>query len=323
MVLTVVAFVFFAAMTFATVMYLTRPTATDRAIRSRLNRIHFTDRQGSLSDKQVVECLKRTRLSEISWVDSLLQKWALAGRLSILLAQADSSWSVSSVLFSSAILSAMGFSIAYYWAADYVPAVIVAALAGAIPLLVLRVRRDRRLAAFNQKLPDALDLMSRALRAGHAVSAAIEIVAEEAAEPARSEFGEVHKQQNFGIPYRDALLQLGRRVPSTDLQVVITAILVQKETGGNLVEILDRTAAVLRDRQRIQGELRIHTAQGRLTGWILCLLPFIMFCLISLTNPGYSAILIHDPAGQKLAYAGIGMMAMGGLLIRKIVRIRV
>lgn len=185
------------------------------------------------------------------------------------------------------------------------------------------MKKSRRLASFNEKLPDALDLIARALRAGHSVSAAIEIVAEEAAEPLRSEFGEVHKQQNFGIPNRDALLQLGRRVPSTDLQVVITAILVQKETGGNLVEILDRTTAVLRDRQRIQGQLRVHTAQGRLTGWILSLLPFVMFCLISLANPGYSAILVHDPTGRKLAYAGICMMATGGLLIRKIVRIRV
>ena len=323
MALTLLAFLFFAAMTFSTVMYLTRPSATDRAIRSRLDRMRAMGGAISRSGMQEVECLKRARLSEIGWIDSVLQHSARARRLSVLLTQADSSWSVSTVLFASAILAAMGSSIVYYWMAAPAPAVIVAALAGAIPLVVLRVKRDRRLALFDQKLPDSLDLMSRALRAGHAVSAAIEIVAEEAPEPVRSEFDEVHKQQNFGIPNRDALLQLGRRVPSTDLQVVITAILVQKETGGNLVDILERTTAVLRDRQRIQGELRVHTAQGRLTGWILCLLPFIMFCLISLTNPGYSAILVHDPAGRKLAYAGICMMAMGGLLIRKIVRIRV
>ena len=322
MALTVLAFLFFAVMMFSTVMYLTRPSATDRAIRSRLGKMRAMGGTGSASEMREVGCLKRTSLSEIGWVDSVLQHSAKARRLSVLLTQADISWSVSTVLFASAVLAAIGFSIVDYWMA-LAPAVILAALAGAIPLMVLRVKRDRRLTLFNQKLPDALDLMSRALRAGHAVSAAIEIVAEEAPEPVRSEFDEVHKQQNFGIPNRDALLQLGRRVPSTDLQVVITAILVQKETGGNLVEILERTTAVLRDRQRIQGELRVHTAQGRLTGWILCALPFIMFCLISLSNPGYSAMLVHDPGGRKLAYAGICMMAMGGLLIRKIVRIRV
>jgi len=173
------------------------------------------------------------------------------------------------------------------------------------------------------KATEALDLIARALRAGHSVSAALEIVAEEGGEPLRSEFREVYKQQNFGIPQRDALQQLGRRVPSADLQIVITAMLVQKETGGNLVEILERTTAVLRDRMRIQGELRVRTAQGRLTGWILCLLPVVMFVLISLANPGYTDVLVHDPVGRKLTYTGIGMMAMGALTIRKIVRIKV
>jgi tight adherence protein B len=155
------------------------------------------------------------------------------------------------------------------------------------------------------------------------VGAAIEIVAQDGGEPLRSEFREVYKQQSFGLPQREALLQLGRRVPSADLQIVLTAMLVQKETGGNLVEILERTTAVLRDRMRIQGELRIRTAQGRLTGWILGLLPVVMFVLISFANPGYTDVLVHDPAGRKLVYAGIGMMVMGGLMIRKIVRIKV
>jgi tight adherence protein B len=323
MALMALAFLVFAAMTFSIVMYLTRPSATDRAIRSRLDRLREVGSVVTLSREQNAEYLKRTSLSEIGWLDALLHRWRPAGRLSVLLAQADSSWKVSTVLLASAILAAMGFGIVYYWTGVPIPALIIAVVAGSIPVMALRFKRDRRLTAFNCKLPDALDLMSRALRAGHAVSAAIEIVAEEAPEPVRSEFDEVHKQQNFGIPNRDAMLQLGRRVPSTDLQVVITAILVQKETGGKLVEILERTTAVLRDRQRIQGELRIHTAQGRLTGWILCLLPFIMFCLISLTNPGYGAVLVHDPMGRKLAYAGVTMMAMGGLMIRKIVRIRV
>ena len=148
-------------------------------------------------------------------------------------------------------------------------------------------------------------------------------MAQDGGEPLRSEFREVYKQQSFGLPQREALLQLGRRVPSADLQIVLTAMLVQKETGGNLVEILERTTAVLRDRMRIQGELRIRTAQGRLTGWILGLLPVVMFVLISLANPGYTDVLVHDPAGRKLVYAGIGMMVMGGLMIRKIVRIKV
>ena len=128
----------------------------------------------------------------------------------------------------------------------------------------------------------------------------------------RTEFARVHQQQVLGLPNRDALLQLARRVPSTDLQVVITAMLVQKETGGNLVEILERTAAVLRDRLRIQGDVRVHTAQGRLTGAILCLLPVVMYGLINLANPGYTRVLIEDPVGRKMIYVGMGMIAIGG-----------
>ncbi len=165
--------------------------------------------------------------------------------------------------------------------------------------------------------------MTRALRAGHSISAAIEIVAEEGTEPLRSEFRQVYKQQNFGLPNREALLQLARRVPSPDLRFVVTAMLVQKETGGNLVDILDRAAFVLRDRLRIQGEVGIYTAQGRLTGWILTLLPFVMFVLINCANPGYTSVLLKDPMGRKLTYIGICMIGIGGVIIRKIVNIKV
>jgi len=230
---------------------------------------------------------------------------------------------VSSVLISSAVLGLMGFAVARYWISDLLPALIAGVAATVVPVLVLRLKRNRRMNRFDQNLPEALDLMSRSLRAGHSMSAAIEIVAEEGMEPLRSEFVRVHQQQVLGLPNRDALLQLGRRVPSTDLQVVITAMLVQKETGGNLVEILERTAAVLRDRLRIQGDVRIHTAQGRLTGTILCLLPVVMYGLINLANPGYTRVLIEDPVGRKMTYAGIGMISVGGLLIRKIVKIKV
>ena len=227
------------------------------------------------------------------------------------------------MLFASTILGTMGFSIGYYWALQLVPALAIGALAALLPLLVLRFKRDRRLKGFNQKLPDALDLIARALRDGHSiVNAAIEMVAEEAPEPLRSEFGEVYKQQNFGIPNRDALLQLGRRVPSTDLQVVITAILVQegdrRQPSGNSGADYSGTA---RPAAYSGGAACTHRARAadRLDSFLL---PLVMFCLISLTNPGYSAMLVHDPAGQRLAYAGICMMAMGGLLIRKIVRIK-
>ena len=323
MVLTGLVFVGLSVVTFAVVMLLTRPTREEQTVQLRFAGVQ---RQGNSTVATVSgpqQFLKNTSLSQFAWLDQVLQRFGAAHRLALLLAQAESPWHVSTVLFSSGILGLMSAAIMRYWISDLLPSLIAGVAATAVPLVVLQLKRNRRIDQFNQNLPDALDLMSRSLRAGHAVSAAIEIVAEEGREPLRTEFARVHQQQVLGLPNRDALLQLACRVPSTDLQVVITAMLVQKETGGNLVEILEKTAAVLRDRLRIQGNVRVHTAQGRLTGAILCLLPVVMYGLINLANPGYSRVLIEDPAGRKMIYVGMGMIAVGGMLIRKIVKIKV
>jgi len=148
---------------------------------------------------------------------------------------------------------------------------------------------------------------------------AIGLVAEQSTEPARSEFLEVFNQQNFGLPLRDALNQLLDHVPSQDLRVLVTGILVQKETGGNLAEILDRIAHVIRERLRIQGEIRTHTAQGRMTGYILCALPPVMLVAINIINPGYSTILFNTPTGHKLIYLGLFLLSCGGFAIRWII----
>ena len=165
--------------------------------------------------------------------------------------------------------------------------------------------------------------MARALRAGHTITSAIEMVASEGSEPAASEFRRVFEEQNFGLPIREALLNLASRVPLSDVAFLVTAILVQKETGGNLAEVLDKTAAVIRERFRLRGQLKVYTAQGRLTGWILAAMPFLMFVLLSLVNPGYERILFTDPAGRKLIYAGIVLLVTGGWVIRKVIDVKV
>src|ERR1700691_2747462 len=190
---------------------------------------------------------------------------------------------------------------------------------GLLPYGIISFKRSRRIKAFNAVLAESIDMLARALRAGHSVASAIEMLSENAQEPAASEFGEIFKQMNLGLPMRDALLQLLDRVPSADLRVLVTAILVQRETGGNLAEILDRTVFVIRERLRIQGEIQVQTAQGRLTGWILSALPVVMLLLLNLLNPGYSSILLSDPFGRKLSYFSMGMLAVGTLFIRRIV----
>jgi tight adherence protein B len=172
-------------------------------------------------------------------------------------------------------------------------------------------------------LPEAIDLMSRGLRAGQALPATVETVAQESADPLRLEFRRAADEQSFGLPFREAMLNLARRVPAADLQFLITAILVQKETGGNLAEILDKASHIIRERVRVMGELRIRTAQGRLTGWILCALPFVMFIGMNFINPGYGRVLFEDPLGQKMVTYAAVLMVLGMLAIRKIVNIKI
>jgi tight adherence protein B len=322
MILLCLVFSLVLVLTFSVVMLLTRPSATDRVIETRMARIQAAS-QGIFLGECVPEIFKRTQLSEIGWLDKLLQHWNVSHKIRLLTAQGEISWSVPMVLAISGGCGMAGFAISYYYLPELMAAIAVGLVSVFLPFVYLQMRRAKRLKRFNQALPDALDLITRALRAGHSISAAIEIVGQEAAEPVRSEFREVYRQQNFGLPHREALLELASRVPSQDLQFVVTAMLVQKETGGNLVETLERTAAVVRDRIRIQGEIRTYTAQGRLTGYILGALPIIMFFLIHLANRSYARVLIEDPTGRKLIYAGASGMVLGAWIIRRIVNIKV
>lgn len=322
MTLVILVFALVLVVTFAVIMLFTRPTAVDRAVENRVIQIHVL-RSGDYFGDEVPELFKRTKLSEIDWLDNVLQKWDLARRLRLLLTQAESSWTVPMVFAGSVLLGLVGYGVGYYELPSALVDVLVALVFAAAPYFYLLWQRAQRLKRFNKQLPDAIDLMTRALRAGHSLSAAIEILGEECPDPLRGEFREVYRQQNFGLPAREAMVQLSLRVPSPELRFVVTAMLLQKETGGNLVDILERTVAVIRDRLRIEGEIRIYTAQGRMTGWILSLLPVIMFFLMSLANRTYARVLIDDPTGKKLVYAGLIMMLIGALIIRKIVNIKI
>ena len=239
-----------------------------------------------------------------------LQKW---------ISQAALNTTASALFVQTAAAAAIGALITVFFA-PFAAAVAPAALfCATLPWARIAFARYRRLRAFEKALPHAIDMMARSLRAGHSTAGAIEIMAQGAPEPACSEFSEVFRQQNFGLPLRDALMQLIDRVPSADLRVLVTAIVVQRETGGNLVEVLDRTTNVIRERQRIQGEIRVQTAQGRLTGWILTLLPVVVMLLINVMDPGYSKPLFHDPFGHKLLMLCGCLIVLGAFFINRII----
>jgi tight adherence protein B len=323
MFLMVLVFLVVLVLTFVVFLLLTRPTVAERTIEGRIAKLQSVQTSAKWLAEQDSEIIKHTRLSARPWLDELLRHWGASYKIQLLIQQAKSTWTVAGVLAGSLGMAALGYAIGCYVLPGPFLGLPPALLGAALPFLALRYQRAGRLKEFNRYLPDSIDLMSRALRAGHSLTAAVEIVADESPEPVCSEFREVYQQQNFGLPAREALVQLARRIPLPELNFVVTAILLQKETGGNLVEVLERTTAVIRERLRIQGEVRIYTAQGRLTGWILSILPVAMFFLLSLANRAYTRVLVEDPTGRKLVYAGFGLMVIGGLAIRKIVNVKI
>jgi tight adherence protein B len=319
MVLLVLGFISILLITFSLVIAMTRRSPAEKAIDRRMAAIQtLRSIEGSISAEST-RLLKAERTGKFEWFEEMLDGYHFSRKLQQLILQAHSSTTVSTVLLGSLGLFIVGYAAAWLFASMVMIDLPCAAALAFLPYGILSFKRSRRINAFNAVLAEAIDMLARALRAGNSMVGAIEMLSKSAEEPAAGEFKEIFHQQNLGLPLRDALMQLLDRVPSLDLRVLVTAILVQKDTGGNLAEILDRVVFVIRERMRIQGEIRVQTAQGRLTGWILSALPVVMLVLINLLNPGYSNILLHDPLGRKMIYIGIGMLATGTLIIRQIV----
>ena len=298
-----------------------RSASPRRAVRTRLQTIHVVERKAEeMGAGELKEAQGKDAASRLS---RRLRTTRFGPALERLLLESDSTMTVLSAAAIS-VGCAVGASLVCFLVMPNPVFVAGCFLLGlASPYAVLKVQRASRLKAFNALLPEALDLMTRALRAGHALGSAIELIGQESPAPLGPEFASLFQQQKLGVRLREAMLEMGARVPSNDLHFVITAILVQRETGGDVTEILERTTHVIRERARIEGEVRTKTAQGRLTVWILGLLPVGMLVMINLVSPGYSHILFHDPLGQKMLYAGAGSMVVGGLVIRKIVDVKV
>lgn len=316
-----ILFVGFSAIlivTFSLAALAAGPTQLDKTIQLRLAAIKAGEMQ-SAGSIEALQLLKTSRTSQFGWLEAILDKYGVSHKLQTCIAQSASSTTVANLVLLSLALAVAGFFVTFLIAPILPLEFVGAFILSCIPFAVISWKRSKRIQAFNTALPGAIDMMGRSLRAGHSMSAAIDMVAKDAVEPAAFEFGEVFKQQNFGLPLREALMQMLERVPSQDLRVLVTAILVQRDTGGNLVEILDRTAFIIRERLRIHGEIRIQTAQGRMTGWVLSALPILMLLLINAINPGYSRILITDPGGRKLIYAAVGLIVLGSLIINRIV----
>ncbi len=303
---------------FATVAYFTEPSEEDKRFRERLDAM---DRHPTPEDG-IEGIMKRVTFSTIPSLDRFLRRSSLAPKLQLMLEQAKLPWTVGRFFFFSLCMVMVGAIIGNWKVpvgfVGWVPGLAL----GFLPFFWVLYKRASRLRRFNLQLPDAIDLISRALRAGHALPSALVTVGEEMADPLGPEFRRTADELNYGLPFREAMLNFNRRFPLRDLQFLVSAILVQKETGGNLAELLDKTAAVLRSRVQLQQKVRVYTAQGRLTGAILIALPFFCFIMLSILRPGYGDPLFKSEVGRKLIYGTLISMTIGFFVIRRIVKVK-
>jgi len=298
----------------------------ERKAQARLlrDRLSGSSVQTSIAQaKPDVALLRDEVLSRIPAFDTFLRRSERVTALQKVLAQGNVDvragnflmlCAVSALLF--AIIAAVaGGNLLFAWAGGL--------LGFFLPYAYASHMRTKRFQKFEEKFPEGIDTLARAVRAGHAFTTALEMIANEVSEPVAGEFRQLYEEQKFGLPVRDALVNLAERVPLVDVKFFVTAVMLQRETGGNLAEILDNLSYVIRERFKILRQVRVHTAQGRLTMVLLMALPPTVVVIMQLLNPGFIRPLFTDPIGHALIVAGISLQTLGYFFIRRIIRIQV
>lgn len=275
------------------------------------------------SSDPVVDVRKEELLSAVPFLNRFLLKMEMAPRLRHLLYQANVKWTAGGLILMSVAAFLIPCYLFYLKTGHLLPALIIGIFLSLTPFGYVLARRRARFNKFEKILPETLDLMVNAMRAGHSLNASLDLVAQEIADPIGTEFRICFEEQNYGLELSTAMYNLVSRVPLHDMKMIVTAILIQKESGGNLAEVLDKVAYVIRERFRLKRQVRTHTAQGRMTGWVLTLLPVVLGFFLYLINPKDMSLLWTTPIGVKLLYAAGVMTIIGGLIIRKIVNMEV
>ena len=322
--LLVLALVFFGIFVIVALLLIASGTGASQRTKQTLTLLASALAVGSRElEDQMVDIRKHELLSAIPWINRWLLKIELAPRLRGTLYQANVNWTAGGLLLMSAACFVIPSYLVYLRTGAFFFALAIGLVLGFVPLLYVLHKRRQRFTKFEEELPEALNLMVSALRAGHSLVAALGLVGSESPEPIGSEFKICCDEQNYGLEMRTALDNLVTRVPLQDMRIVTTAILIQKESGGNLAEVLDKAAYVIRERFRLKRQLRIHTAQGRMTGWVLSFLPVVLAFALYLVNPENMSLLWRRPIGLKLLYTAAGMTITGALIIRKIVNMEI
>lgn len=290
-----------------------------RRIEQRMSDQGFQD-DGAGQQSSVV---KRIQKGAVPTLERLLGRTRQGGRVANLIAQSGSHVSTSAVAIASILCGLLGALVAWAVVPFVAAPAVVGLLVGCVPLAVLRHRRTRRLKSFEEQFPEALDLLSRAIRAGHAFATAMGMVASEAPEPIGPEFKKTYDEQNFGLPMKEALGNLAARVPLLDVKFFVTAVLIQRETGGNLSEILENLATVVRERFKVLRQVRVHTAHGRFTGYVLVALPPALAIALMFINPEHMGLLFTEHMGHVMITIALVLEVIGIVWIKRVVKIEV
>lgn len=267
--------------------------------------------------------LKKRLLSETPTMDRLLMQIPRVHVLDRILVQSDVKMNVAGFLGITLLCTVVVLMLCIIFALPLLLLVMFTFLGAALPLLYVTNKRQKRINAIEQQLPDTLDMMARALRAGHALPGSIKMAGEEMPEPIAGEFRTTFDELNYGVPLQDALTNMAARIPVEDLRYFVISVLIQRETGGNLAELLDSISALIRARFKLLGTIRVLSAEGKLSAWILTLLPFVLAGVISFIHPTFIGILWTDPAGRQMIAGALVIMILGIFWMWRIIKIRV
>jgi tight adherence protein B len=319
LVLSVLVLAAFAYLAVATVLVW---HSRDRAEKERLSR-RLAELTGREADAAPLDIVKKHQLSAVPWLDTMLSRQHWTAAADRMLAQADIQAPLGVFVLSSLVLAVIGAVFIQFLAQSTLIAGIGAGVFAVLPFWWIRLKRKRRMAHFEKQLPEALDLVARALKAGHTFNSGMAMVGQEFGDPIRMEFGKTLEEINFGVTLLEALDNIMDRVDCPDLNFFVVSLKIQSETGGNLAEIVENIASLIRERFKLRGRIRILSAEGRFAALILSLMPFGVAGAIYVSNPGYIGLLVDDPLGRMILWTCSGMMLFGILVMRKMIRIDV
>lgn len=314
-------FLIVGAAVFAAMWVVDQRNARARLIKERLTN---EKKAPELAAEEELALLRDEQLSRIPAIDALLRRSNRAAELQKTLSQAGMGDMRAGNFLGLSAIAGVALTILTYIFSNRVDVAWVALIIGfVLPYSYVSIKKNKRFEKFEELFPEAIDTLARAVRAGHAFTTALEMITNEVAEPIAGEFRQLYEEQKFGMPVRDALMNLTERVPLVDVKFFVTAVMLQRETGGNLAEILDNLSYVIRERFKIQRQVRVYTAQGRLTMALLMGMPPIIVAVMLVLNPSFIHPLFSDPIGHTLLVAGITLQTVGYFVIRKIIRIQV